>query len=65
MNKVEIIYWVSGSGLNTVNKSHFLEVPTSEVTPNGFIDNAMKRFRAANIPGWKEVINIINHGTKN
>jgi hypothetical protein len=62
MNKVQIIYWVSGNGLDTVNRSIFIEMPTSEVTKEGFIDNAMARFRAANVQNWKEVINIINHG---
>lgn len=65
MNKVEIIYWVGGNGLYTVNESMFIEMPDSELTKEGFIDNAMRRFRSAKSSGWREVISIINHGHKN
>lgn len=62
MNKVQIIFWVSGHGLDTVNKSLFIEMPSDEVTSEKFIDNAMRRFRNENPAGWREVINILNHG---
>lgn len=61
MNKVQIIYWVGGNGLYTVNKSVTIEMPTAEIN-DSFIDNAMKRFRNLNVQGWREVINIINLG---
>ena len=64
MNKVEIIYWVSGHGLDTKNESLFYRMPSEEVNSN-FDANAMKIFRASRSTGWREVINILNHGKLN
>lgn len=65
MNKIQIICWMGGVDMHTRNESFFIEMPSDEVVKGKFIDNAMARFRSLNVSGWKEVINIINHGPIN
>jgi hypothetical protein len=63
INKVQVIYWVSGNSLDTNNQSMFIDMPDSEMGET-FIDNAMARFRSNPPDNWREVINIINHGKR-
>lgn len=61
MNKVQIVCWYSGNGIYTDNRSHYIEMPDSELNEK-FHENAMRRVREDWPAGAKEVINIINHG---